>query len=234
MRAVKTLVAALVCTVVMVAGTSLSADALTAAGIRRAQERLNVLGCNAGPVDGVFGIVTETATIRFQSANGLEQTGRLNLTTRQRLYSARPTHCDARPVPRSGTGRRIVLSQRQNWLWLVGPAGRILSQGGVVDNPSALARGTYYTGPKCGRAAKIRDNSDYSGDLRLHNFVRFAPCGIGFHQIPMYWSNGGQIHRNFYLGTNLKASHGCIRVSRATSDRIWDFATIGTKVVVVR
>jgi peptidoglycan hydrolase-like protein with peptidoglycan-binding domain len=234
MRAAKMVAAAAVCAVVVVAGTSLSADALTTEGIRRAQERLNTLGCNAGPINGAFGIVAKTATIRFQSANGLEQTGRLNLATRQRLYSERPTRCNARPVPRRGTGRRIVLSQRQNWLWLIGPAGRVQSQGGMVDNPSVLAPGTYYTGPKCGRAAKIRDNSDYSGDLRLHNFVRFVPCGIGFHQIPLYWSNGVQIHRNLYLGTNLKASHGCIRVSRAMSERIWDFATIGTKVVVGR
>ena len=50
--------------------------------------------------------------------------------TRRRLRSADPVPCDRRPVPpRSGTGRRIVVSQTQNWVWLVGPEGRAFHQG---------------------------------------------------------------------------------------------------------
>ena len=64
--------------------------------------------------------------------------------------------------------------------------------------------------------------------------MRFAPCGIGFHQVPQYRSSGAQIHSSHLLGTNLRESHGCVRVSRAMSQRIWDFARPGTKVVVVR
>ncbi|WP_344107927.1 L,D-transpeptidase [Kribbella alba] len=36
------------------------------------------------------------------------------------------------------------------------------------------------------------------------------------------------------LGTNSRASHGCIRVSKAMSDTIWAFAASSTKVIVVR
>ena len=105
---------------------------------------------------------------------------------------------------RSGSGRRVVLSQRQNYLWLVAASGRVVAQGPVVDNPRVLRAGSYRAGSKCGRAAKIRDNSDASGRLRLHDFIRFAPCGIGFHRIPQYRSTGAQIHSDRLLGTNLR------------------------------
>jgi hypothetical protein len=200
----------------------------------KVQRRLNELGCSAGPADRTVGTWTRTALVRFQAANRLAQSGSLDDATRTRLYADRPVRCDSRPVPGSATGRRMVISQRQNYVWLVRSDGSVAAQGGIVDNPRYLNAGTYRSGAKCGRAAKIRDNSDASGRLRLHNFTRFAPCGIGFHQIPQYWSNGAQIHPDFLLGTNYKESHGCIRVSRAMSDRIWAFATIGTKVVVVR
>jgi lipoprotein-anchoring transpeptidase ErfK/SrfK len=126
-----------------------------------------------------------------------------------------------------------VISQRQNYVWLVRAGGSVVAQGGIVDNPTYLRPGTYWSGSKCGRAARILDNTDASGRLRLHHFVRFAPCGIGFHQIPQYRGSLTQIHSAHLLGTNQRVSHGCIRVSRAMSDRIWDFAQVGTKVVVV-
>jgi hypothetical protein len=158
----------------------------------------------------------------------------LDGTTRTRLYADRQVRCDRRPVPGGATGRRIVISQQQNYVWLVRTDGIVAAQAGIVDNPRYLRAGTYRSGSKCGRAAKIRNNSDASGRLRLHSFTRFAPCGIGFHQIPQYRSNGAQIHPDLLLGTNYKESHGCIRVSRSMSNTIWDFATVGTKVVVLR
>lgn len=222
--------------VVVVAWGGMTGTAEASPMVKRAQRALNHLGCNAGPVDGNAGTMTRAATMRFQGANRMRQTGRLNEPTRDRLFRApRGRHCDARRVPaRSGRGRRMVLSQGQNYVWLLGPAGRVIAQGGIIDNPSVLSRGTYFTGSKCGRAARIRNNSDYSGRLRLHNFVRFAPCGVGFHQVPTYWSNGRQIHRTYLLGTNLKTSGGCVRVSRAMSYKIWRFTDRRTKVVVIR
>jgi hypothetical protein len=204
------------------------------AGVTRAQKRLNALGCDAGPVDGRIGTWTRTGVIRFQSANRLPQSGSLTGATRARLYGDRQTRCDHRPVAGTATGRRIVISQTQNHVWLVRGDGSVLAQGDTIDNTRYLRPGTYVTGSQCGRAAKIRNNSDASGRLTLHNFTRFAPCGIGFHQIPQYKTTGAQIHADHLLGTDLKESHGCIRVSRAMSARIWDFATPGTRVVVVR
>jgi hypothetical protein len=197
----------------------------------KAQRRLNQLGCQAGTVDGRIGPHTRSAIIRFQAANGLGQDGRLTKATRTRLYAARQVRCDRRPVVRSGSGRRVVLSQRQNYVWLVRANGSVAAQGPVIDNPGVLGRGSYTVGAKCGRAAKIRMNT--SGSLWLPYFTRFAPCGIGFHRIPLSKSSGAQIHPDWMLGTNMRQSHGCVRLSRGMAARVWEFATVGTRVVVV-
>jgi peptidoglycan hydrolase-like protein with peptidoglycan-binding domain len=200
----------------------------------KAQRRLNALHCYAGPADGTVGAQTRSAVVRFQSRHGMAQTGRLSQPARSRLHRADAERCDQRPVPhRSGTGRRIVLSQAQNWVWLVGPEGRAVAQGGVVDLPTELSKGWHATGSYCGRAARIKRNTTTSGSVWLENFVRFAPCGIGFHRIPTYQSNGAQMHPDWYLGTNFTQSHGCIRLSRAMSLRLWDFTSKRTRVRVV-
>ncbi len=204
------------------------------AWIVEAQRRLNALHCDAGPANGTVGARTRSAVVRFQSRHGMAQNGRLSGPVRERLQRSDARRCDLRPVPRSsGVGRRIVLSQAQNWVWLVGPKGGLIAQGGVIDLPSELSKGRHTTGSYCGRAARIKRNTTTSGQVWLHNFVRFAPCGIGFHRIPTYRSNGRQIHPDWYLGTNFTRSHGCIRLSRAMSLRVWNFTVRRTRVRVV-
>jgi peptidoglycan hydrolase-like protein with peptidoglycan-binding domain len=199
-----------------------------------AQKRLNALGCHAGPADGDVDRQARSAVVRFQSREGMRQSGHLDARTRKHLYAEDAPRCDVRPVPgHSGKGRRIVISQKQNWVWLVAPRGRLAAQGPMVDNPSVLHRGSYRVGSYCGRAARIRLNRSTSGDVWLDNFVRFAPCGIGFHRIPRSRSDGRQIHADWVLGTNQASSHGCIRLSRQLSKRVWDFTTRRTPVHVV-
>jgi hypothetical protein len=199
--------------------------------VRSWQRRLNALHCDAGPVDGKTGTWTRSAIIRFQSRHALAQTGAVNRATRMRLFASNAQRCDVRRVPKSGGGRRIVISQKQNWVWLVAANGRVVAQGGIVDNPGVLHRGRYGTGSYCGRAARVRKNT--SGSLWLDNFVRFAPCGFGFHRIPRAMSNGRQIHADHLLGTNLAQSHGCIRLSARMSRQIWTFTASRRTVVRV-
>lgn len=216
------------------AGPATAAPAPGPAWAVKAQRALNHLGCLSGYPDGRVDRQVRAAVIRFQSRTGRSQTGRLDAATRQRLYAEGAPRCDVRPVPaHSGKGRRIVVSQRQNWIWLVGPKGVVLAQGGMIDNPSVLSRGSYATGSYCGRSARIRLNQDYSGRLWLDDFVRFAPCGIGFHRIPRLKSNGHQIHADWLIGTDLDASHGCLRLSRGLADRVWRFTTHRTTVRVL-
>lgn len=220
--------------VVAIAGTTLPADAWTVHQNKSAQYRLNQLGCNAGPIDGQIGQMTKAALVRFQSANKMSQSGTLTTTTFQRLLASTAKRCDLRPVPAgSGSGRRIVISQTQNWIWVIDSSGKLVRNGGIIDNPRYLSPGTYTTGSKCGRAGRIKRNTD-GGRLYLNNFVRFAPCGVGMHQIPTYMSSGAQIHADWLLGTNYRESHGCIRLSKGMSDTIWIFTQSTTKVVVIR
>jgi len=200
----------------------------------KAEKRLNALHCDAGRADGRLDPHTRSAVVRFQSRTGLRQTGRLSARTRRHLYAEDAPRCDQRPVPRhSGQGRRIVVSQQQNWVWLVGAGGRVVAEGGMVDNPRVLHRGSHATGSYCGRGARIRLNQAVSGTLWLDDFVRFAPCGIGFHRIPRWKSNDRQMHPDWFLGTDLDTSHGCIRLSRELAQKVWEFTTHRTPVRVV-
>jgi len=211
----------------------LPSPAAADAVVLKAQRRLNELRCDAGAADGDMGAHTRTGIVRFQSRHRLDQTGRLDATTRRTLHSTRAKRCDRRSVPaRSGSGRRIVISQRQNWIWLIGPKGRVQAQGGIVDNPKVLRKGTWRTGSYCGRRARVRLNQSASGAYWLDHFVRFAPCGIGFHRIPRHMSNGRQLHPDWYLGTDMvRDSAGCVRLSRAMAARVWDF-TAGARTTV--
>lgn len=215
------------------AGPAAPADASGTVWVRQAQRQLNALHCDAGPADGRVGAHTRSAVVRLQSRHGMRTNGHLDEATRRLLRSGTAHRCDDRPLPRrSGSGRRVVISQGQNWLWLIGPRGRIVGQAGIVDNPAVLSKGTWRTGSYCGRAARVRLNT--SGSLWLDDFVRFAPCGIGFHRIPRRMSTGEQIHPDWYLGTDLAGdSHGCIRLSKRMAERVWDFTSGRTTTVKV-
>jgi peptidoglycan hydrolase-like protein with peptidoglycan-binding domain len=89
-------------------------------GAREARRQLDRLGCDAGRPT-TRDPHTRAAVIRFQAANGLHRSGRLTARTRHLLAADRAVRCDRRPVPASGAGRRVVVSQEQNYVWL-GPA----------------------------------------------------------------------------------------------------------------
>lgn len=198
----------------------------------KAQRHLQDLGCEVGRADGVLDEQVRAAVIRLQSRHGRPQTGRLDQRTR-RLLRTTDHRCDQRPVPRhTGHGRRIVVSQAQNWVWLVNGKEEKVAEGGMIDNTGVLGPGRYRTGSYCGRAARIHPNSDASGSLRLDHFVRFAPCGIGFHRVPVSYSTGAQIHPDWWLGTNRAESHGCLRLSARLARQVWDFTVRPTTVRV--
>ncbi len=129
--------------------------------------------------------------------------------------------------PDSGTGRRVVYSEEQQRVWLVGENGRVrhthLVSGSVYDN---LDPGTYQVYSRSMNAVGIDD----SGTMKY--FVRFTQgdngAAIGFHDIPV--DDGALVQTVAQLGTPL--SHGCIRQRRSDAIRLWEFAPLGTTVVV--
>jgi lipoprotein-anchoring transpeptidase ErfK/SrfK len=127
----------------------------------------------------------------------------------------------------SGKGRRIVFSESGQRVWLVGRNGRVdrtyLVSGSKFDN---LNPGTYTVQSKSRNATAF----DYSG--RMEYFVRFTSgftAPIGFHTVPV--DNAGRLEQSKeQLGTPRSA--GCIRQWRDDAMALWEFAPIGTKVVV--
>jgi lipoprotein-anchoring transpeptidase ErfK/SrfK len=142
------------------------------------------------------------------------------------VVPAVPTEVDALPAD-SGEGRRIVFSQSEQRVWLVEDDGTVartyLVSGSVYDN---LDAGTYAVYSRSEQAWGIDD----SGSMRY--FVRFTQGdnggAIGFHDIPV--SNGERVQTKAQLGT--AQSHGCIRQAHKDAVALWNFAPIGTEVVV--
>lgn len=126
----------------------------------------------------------------------------------------------------SGTGRRVVFSESEQRVWLVDD-GEVLRSylvsGSVYDN---LEPGTYAVYSRSRWAVGIDD----SGTMQY--FVRFTQgdqgAAIGFHTIPV--DDGEPVQTLGQLGTPL--SHGCIRQRTPDAIALWDFAPIGTTVVV--
>lgn len=57
-------------------------------GVESVQRKLSELGYFDGAVDGAYGANTETAVQQFQEAEGLEPTGRIDLTTWERIQTS--------------------------------------------------------------------------------------------------------------------------------------------------
>ena len=126
----------------------------------------------------------------------------------------------------TGWGKRIVFDMSDQRVWLVDGREQVrrtyLVSGSVTDN---LAPGTYSVYSRSRWAVGIDD----SGTMEY--FVRFthgANAAIGFHSIPT--KDGHLLQTGAMLGT--PRSHGCIRQKLADARRLWEFAPIGTKVVV--
>jgi len=127
----------------------------------------------------------------------------------------------------SGDGRRVVFSKSAQRVWLVDADGSVdatyLVSGSVTDN---LGPGKYDVYSRSRWAVGIDD----SGVMQY--FVRFAHganAAIGFHSIPT--KNGVPLQTEAQLGT--PQSHGCIRQKLSDAERLWNFAGVGTDVVVL-
>ncbi len=127
----------------------------------------------------------------------------------------------------SGEGRRVVFSQGRQRVWLVDDAARVVRtypvSGSIYDN---LDPGTFQVYSRSADAVGIDD----SGTMKY--FVRFTTgdegAAIGFHDIPV--DDGQRVQTLAQLGTPL--SHGCIRQARTDAIALWEFAPVGTTVVV--
>ena len=130
------------------------------------------------------------------------------------------------PLPaNSGSGRRIVYSNHQQRVWLV-EANGLVSHSYLVSGRHGLpAVGTYHVFSKV--------TSSPSGSLTLPWTLRFAHGSSGapidFHGIPLR-PDGTPIEDDSLLGT--PQSHGCVRMNQSEALSLWNWASVGTTVVV--
>ncbi len=128
----------------------------------------------------------------------------------------------------SGSGRRVVYSKDRMRVWKVDDGGGLLETYRVSGRMDQPRPGTYAVFSKSARTC-----SNASPDICMRFMVRFALSfrgdNIGFHEIPV--RRGIPLQDEDQLGQAL--SGGCIRQATADAIRMWEWADIGTTVVVV-
>ncbi|MEV8549617.1 hypothetical protein AB0L04_07230 [Streptomyces glaucescens] len=120
----------------------------------------------------------------------------------------------------SGRGERVVYSLADDRVWLVAPGDKVLRTFAVTPGTVDPETGVY--------AVTSRSNRITGTDGALiEHVVRFADADgvtIGFSAAV----DGST------MPPDRRTRAGGIRASRADGDAMWDFATIGQKVVVIR
>ncbi len=133
------------------------------------------------------------------------------------------------PVPvRSGTGRRIVYANRQQRVWVINEQNEVIRTflvSGMLGQPG---KGTFRVFSK----SPTSFSPEFAG-VTFRYMTRFAigrnGGNIGFHEIPV--RNNKPMQTVEELGA-FKGS-GCLRSSTQDAIFIYQWAKIGTKVVVV-
>ena len=129
----------------------------------------------------------------------------------------------------SGSGKRIVYDKSRQRVWLIGAEN-------IVRRTYLVSGHKYGSLPAVGRY-RVKSKSRYSGSLdgsvSMEYMVRFVYGNtrwIGFHSIPRDGS-GRLIQSKSQPGT--PTSSGCIRQALGDARRLWNFASVGTRVVVI-
>jgi lipoprotein-anchoring transpeptidase ErfK/SrfK len=128
-----------------------------------------------------------------------------------------------------GTGKRVFFDISDQQVWLVKPNGTIartyLVSGSRYDQ---LKPGTYKVFSKSAKTTSWNSRATMNYMVR---FTRGKNAAIGFHDIPRY-PNGTSAQTLSQLG--LPLSDGCIRQRSGDAKALWDFAPVGTTVVVTQ
>lgn len=120
-----------------------------------------------------------------------------------------------------------------NLLQVVDASNRIVRTIKVAGNPTISKPDVCYT------AGRIRVNYDYTYQWRLNYFTRLCPGrGLGTHAIPLGRTSGlpdmsaADLGKPPYRGAPL--SHGCLRMTTADAEYVYDNFSGGTPIYFVR
>lgn len=130
----------------------------------------------------------------------------------------------------SGSGRRVVYSKTMQRVWAVDSSGRMIKTHLVSgkQHPLDPRPGTYRVWSRSLHTFAIQNPT-----IVWKYMVRFAQGSdggnIGFHEIPSQY--GRPVQSIWQLGQPLSA--GCVRQAPSDALWMWNWAQLGTKVVVL-
>jgi hypothetical protein len=137
---------------------------------------------------------------------------------------------DAPPLPPdSGSGRRLVYDRAGQRVWAIGKDGEIIR--------SWLVSGSKYSNELPGTHevySRSEMSTAWNGKAYLPKMVRWLKTdigAIGFHSIPLHVDDNSPYQTEAELGSRL--SGGCQRQAIRDADFLWEFAQVGTPVVVI-
>ncbi|WP_298460601.1 L,D-transpeptidase family protein [uncultured Cellulomonas sp.] len=187
--------------------------------VRTVQERLAELGYFITAPDGIFGASTQQAVWAVQKAAGLTRDGLVGPATRAALDAG------TRPAARTTTGRVIEIDLDRQLVLAV--------DGGAVTRAMNASSGNGERYTALGRPQRAyTPTGDYTV-VRQIDGMHESTLELGSMYRPKYFRGGWAVHGSSSIPP-WPASHGCVRVSNAAMNWIWDTwgAPIGTRVVV--
>jgi hypothetical protein len=168
-------------------------------------------GAVVAVIGGLFtATVPTTASASTSRASGLHATSTL-----------------PKPPVGSGHGRRIVFDQSEQRVWLVGSDGTPKRSYLVTGSNRGNLRPGFYSVKSRTRYART-----YRGGGTLEYFVKFTQgrtAAIGFHAVTVR-NNGTLVYARQDLGK--ARTPGCVELWRDDAKALWEFAPVGTRVVV--
>ncbi|MFI2103667.1 L,D-transpeptidase family protein [Isoptericola sp. NPDC019693] len=171
------------------------------------QERLQELGYFLQDADGSFGPATQQAVWALQKAAGQYRDGVVGPKTQAALDDG------VRPQAQSSSGKAIEIDLDRQLLMTVegGKVTRIINaSSGNGETYEAKGRTYHATTPRGSYAVYMERNGMHESTLELGSMYR-----------PKYFSGGYAVHGSGSIPP-YPASHGCVRVSNAAMNWLWD------------
>jgi lipoprotein-anchoring transpeptidase ErfK/SrfK len=188
----------------------------TGSSVVSLQKRLNALSYWV-PVDGRFGATTTQALYALQKAAGIARTGAFDGATQRALDAG------VQPTPASTSGYWVEVDKTHQLVMLVSN-GRVLQ----TFNTSTGNEKRY----RSGRGWAIAHTPE--GQFRIYNQINALRISeLGALWRPKYFTGGYALHGSPSIPPS-PASHGCVRLSNAAINWMWDTNAVplGTSVYV--
>ncbi|MEG3615946.1 L,D-transpeptidase family protein [Isoptericola haloaureus] len=189
------------------------------AEVRELQERLVELGYFLPSVDGVFGPQTQQAVWALQKAAGLYRDAVVGPRTESALDDG------VRPRTVSSSGKVVEIDLDRQLLLAV--------QDGRVVRAFNASSGNGETFEAQGRSYRARTPTGTYSVYMERDYLHESTLELGAMYRPKYFTGGIAVHGSPSIPP-VPASHGCIRVSNAAMNWLWDAWGMpkGTTVVV--